>query len=72
MSDQAEKVNHGWFSQKAVAAGSGLFIYLNKDGKEVRVSAVTPTMSDPFAWDDSVYVGEVVRFEQELIPAKER
>ena len=60
--DDKEEVKHGLYSATAEIQG-GVAIYLDTNGKEVRVTCVD-SYGDPkkYGWPDMVYVGVVTKF----------
>lgn len=53
---------HGFYSQKD-ANQHGYCVYTTPDGKSVNVTFVCPVInwSDHYKWDDTIYIGPVVK-----------
>jgi hypothetical protein len=52
---------HAFYSQK-MADANGTFLYRNAEGKIIEATLITKDKHDGPAWDDTVYLGEVVEF----------
>lgn len=61
-------IKHGWFSQKA-RENIGAIVYKTPKGDEVTVTQVTESNTlTGYHWDDTLYVGEVTTFVEEIPP----
>lgn len=52
---------HAWFSL-TMARISGTYIYQNAKGETIEATTLTKTKECPCTWDDTAYLGEVVKF----------
>ena len=55
------QILHAWYSA-TMARISGTYLYENAQGETIEATTLTKTKECPCAWDDTVYLGEVVKF----------
>lgn len=55
------EILHGWYSETQKKRNSKVFIYLNKDGKEVEVTEVQQ-YKEMSAFEDAEYVGICIKW----------
>lgn len=57
----SQQTLHAWFSAKAELA-HGSSVYSTPDGGEITCTVVSANKDFDYGWDDSQYVGEVIKW----------